>query len=98
MNNWIRPLSLVLTIGLVLGAPLAAHADPKHGRGHDYGHGGHDRHWVPPGHRVDYGPRVVYLEPQRPRVIVIERPYRPPVYAIPVDEPSINVIFPINLR
>ncbi|MBI2240219.1 MAG: hypothetical protein HYU59_05380 [Magnetospirillum gryphiswaldense] len=94
MNNWIRPLSLALTIGLVLGAPLAAHADPKHGRGH----GGHDRYWVPPGHRVDHGPRVVYLEPQRPRVIVVERPYRPPVYAIPVADPSINVIFPINLR
>jgi len=94
MKTWIRPLLLAVTVGLALSVAQAAHADPKHGRGHH----GHDRYWVPPGHRVDTVPRVVFLQPERPRYVLIERDYRPPIYAVPVNEPSINVIFPINLR
>ncbi|GEM_PF-6917385 len=94
MKILMTPLLLAVTVGLTLSVPLAAHADPKHGRGH---HGGYEREWIPPGHRVDPRPRVVYLEPERPRVVVVERSYRP-VYAIPVAEPSINVVIPLNLR
>lgn len=97
MKTWIRPLLLALSVGLAVTFPLAAHADPKHGRGH-HDHHGHDRYWVPPGHRVDTAPRVVILQPDRPRYVLVERDYRPPVYAVPVHDPSINVIFPINLR
>jgi hypothetical protein len=97
LGRTVAALALAAIIGSIAAVPARADDDHGRGRGHDEYRGG-DRH----GGRDRYQWREREWRHDHPSVYVAPGyyPYAPPpvVYAPPPVPPSLNFVFPLNLR